>query len=50
MNYRKYTWAGNKIKDSDMAKLHSIKEETGKKITDMVSEDVGEYVSKKNMK
>lgn len=44
--YRKYTWAGNKINPEHMAKLHEIKETTGKPITQMVAEAVKEYVSK----
>lgn len=42
--YKKYTWAGNKINPDDMAKLHALKEQTGKPITEMVAEAIKDYV------
>ncbi len=44
MNYRKYTWIGNKISSEDMAKLHQIKLQTGRKITEQVAEAIREYL------
>lgn len=46
MGYKKYGWAANKIDDTDMQKLHQLKEKTSKKITEMVREAVKDYVSK----
>lgn len=48
MNYKKFTWIGNKVSDEDMKKLYRLKQETRKPITSMVAEAIGEYLSRRS--
>lgn len=50
MGNKKYGWAANKIDDEDMKKLYQMKEETNKRITDMVKDAVKEYIARKHSK
>ena len=47
MNYRKYTWIGNRVSDKDMQMLYCIRKETGKHITIMVAEAISEYLNRR---
>lgn len=44
MTFPKYTWAANRISDSDMALLYRIKMQTHKPITQLVAEAVNQYL------
>lgn len=46
MNYKKFTWIGNKVSEEDMQRLYRLKQETRKPITSMVAEAVSEYIKK----
>jgi hypothetical protein len=44
--YRKFSWIGNRIDDSDMALLHHISKRIKKPITILIRESVKEYLAK----
>lgn len=45
MGYTRYAWVGNKISDSDMAKLYRLKMKTRRRITEMIAAAVKVYLS-----
>jgi hypothetical protein len=44
--YPKYTWVGNRISTSDMARLYHLKVKTKTPITRIVSQAVKEFLDK----
>ena len=44
--FRKFSWIGNQIEDSDMAKLYQIKKERGVPITKLVATAVRDFIEK----
>jgi hypothetical protein len=47
-NYPRYTWAGNRISKSDMAKLYNLKVKTKTPITLIVSQAVKEFLDRQS--
>lgn len=41
----RYAWAGNRIRDKDMAAMYRMKQQTRKPITQLVADAVSLYVS-----
>ena len=46
--FPKYTWVGNRISESDMAKLYRLKQIKRKPITCLVAEAVRQFLEKEN--
>lgn len=44
--YRKFTWIGNQISDTDMEKLYQIKEARRVPITQLVATAVKEFIKR----
>lgn len=44
--YRKFSWVGNQIAESDMAKLYQIKQEKKVPITKLVALAVRDFIEK----
>jgi hypothetical protein len=47
-NYPRYTWVGNRISKSDMAKLYNLKVQTKTPITRIVSQAVKEFLNRQS--
>ena len=45
-SYRSYSWVGNRISESDMAKLYRLKQIKRKPITCLVAEAVREFLDR----
>jgi len=44
--YKRYTWIGNKIPESDMAELYKLSKSRKKPITILVKEAIQDYLAK----